>query len=303
MPIKNFLKIFTSKFSMVYAILLYLIVILLIIASVSVFAIIPVYRFLDEKGVLDMLGELLTRFVINGYSTDVVQLASECFANIRNALSYRTDLFFLSVFYIVLVLGVLFRLTVGMLELPLLKKLQGAMSDNASYGFVGLFISTFVDSLLYSIVKILVKFAADIAVYALVFVISSALFNTAAAIMVPFVGCFILVMYYAFKGGLTACWGAGIAVDGKSIFGALKYSVKTFFSDFLRFYGTYVVLLFLLLGINFFLARYTFGASIVISVPISLFLVYVFNMTYYYTKRGYRYYVGGDIAGGEEVKR
>ena len=51
MPIKNFLKIFTSKFSMVYAILLYLIVILLIIASVSVFAIIPVYRFLDEKGV------------------------------------------------------------------------------------------------------------------------------------------------------------------------------------------------------------------------------------------------------------
>lgn len=106
------------------------------------------------------------------------------------------------------------------------------MSDNASYGFVGLFISTFVDSLLYSIVKILVKFAADIAVYALVFVISSALFNTAAAIMVPFVGCFILVMYYAFKGGLTACWGAGIAVDGKSIFGALKYSVKTFFFRF-----------------------------------------------------------------------
>ena len=302
MPIKNTLRIFASKFSLVYSILLYLLIMVVIISSISVFAIIPVYRFLEEKGVTDMLGELITRFVINGYSSDLVQLASQCFDKIKGALSYRMDLFLLSSLYSVLVLGILFRLITGMLELPLLKKLRGAMSDNASYGFFGLFVSTFADSLLYSVIKILIKFLADVAVYALVYFISAALFNTAARMAVPFVACFILVAYYAFKAGLTACWGASVAVDGRSIFGSLKYSVKTFFSDFPKLYGTFVVMLFLLLGINFFIARYTFGAGIVISVPISLFSIYVFDMTYFYTKRGYRYYVGNEIAGGEEIK-
>lgn len=303
MPIKNTLKIFASKFSMVYSILLYLLVMLVIVASVSVFAVIPIYRFLEEEGIAEKLGEILTRFVLNGYSSELIELASGCFAQIKEALSYRTDLFLLSVLYIVLVVGIVGRLIAGVLELPLLKKLQGAMSDNAQYGFVGLFVSTFADSMLYSVVKILIKFVADMAVFALVYAVSVALFNTAARAVVPFAASVILVAYYALKAGLTACWGASIAVDGRSIFGSLKYSVKMFFSDFPRLYGTFTVMLFLLLGVNFFIARYTFGAGIIISLPVSLFLIYVFDMTYFYTKRGYRYYVAGEIAGGEEVKR
>lgn len=303
MPIKNTLKIFATKFSMVYSILLYLVVMLIIVASASVFAIVPVYHFLEEEGIAVKIGEIITQFVINGYSADLVEQTIDCFNLIKDVIVMRADIVIIAILYVFLVLGVLCRLIAGMLELPMLKKLQGAMSDNASYGFVGQFISTFGDSVLYSVVKILVKFAADVAVYVLVLFLSSYLFNTAARIIVPFAACFILVAYYAFKAGLTACWGASVAVDGRSIFGSLKYSAKMFFSDFPRLYGTYVIMLFLLLGANFFIARYTFGAGIVISLPISIFLIYVFNMTYFYEKRGYRYYVGEEIQGGENGGR
>lgn len=303
MPIKNTLKIFTTKFSMVYTILLYLVIMVVIVASASVFAIIPLYRFLEQEGIAGKIGEIVTQFVINGYSYETAQKTIDCISLLKEALTARLDIIVLALLYAFLVLGVLCRFIAGMLELSVLKKLQGAMSDNANYGFFGMFVSTFADSVLYSIIKIFVKFAADIAVFVLVYFLSAYLFNTMAWILVPFVACFILVAYYAFKAGLTACWGASIAVDGRSIFGALKYSVKTFFSDFPRLYGTYVVMLFLLLGINFFIGRYTFGAGIVISLPISIFLVYVFNITYFYEKRGYRYYVGGDIAGGNGTKR
>ena len=85
MPIKNTLKIFASKFSMVYSILLYLLVMLVIVASVSVFAVIPIYRFLEEEGIAEKLGEILTRFVLNGYSSELIELASGCFAQIKGA--------------------------------------------------------------------------------------------------------------------------------------------------------------------------------------------------------------------------
>lgn len=303
MPIKNALKIFATKFSTVYTILLYLVVMVVIIASASVFAIIPLYRFLEEEGVSEKISEIVTQFVINGYNYETMQKTIDCISLLKQSLAARVDIIVLALLYAFLVLGVLCRFIAGMLELSVLKKLQGAMSDNANYGFVGMFVSTFADSVLYSIIKVIVKFAADIAVFAIVYFVSAYLYNTIAWILVPFAACFILVAYYAFKAGLTACWGASIAVDGRSIFGAFKYSVKTFFSDFPRLYGTYVVMLFLLVGINFFIGRYTFGAGIVISLPISIFTVYVFNMTYFYEKRGYRYYVGGDIVGGNGTNR
>lgn len=299
MPIKNSLKIFASKFSMVYSILLYLVITTVVLASVSVFALIPVYRFLEAEGVTAKAGDVITKFVINGYSSALFDQTVECLERIDEVMRTRSDLVVLTVLYFTLFIGVFCRLVYGMLELPMLKKIKGAMSDNADYGFTGLYVSCFGKSFIFSLCKIMIKILADSIVLFGVLLLSEALMFSAARMFIPFIVCIILVAYFTFSHCVTACWGASIATDGRSLSGSLKLSWKMFFSDSGRIYGTFVITTFLLLGINFFIARYTFGAGIIISLPVSIYLVYILDMTYFYTKRGYRYYVSGEIAGEE----
>lgn len=299
MPIKNSLKIFASKFSMVYSILLYLVIATVVLASVSVFALIPVYRFLEAEGVTAKAGDVITKFVINGYSSALFDQTVECLERIDEVMRTRSDLVVMTTLYFTLFIGVFCRLVYGMLELPMLKKIKGAMSDNADYGFIGLYVSCFGKSFIFSLCKIMIKILADAIVLFGVLLLSEALMFSAARMFIPFIDCIILVAYFTFSHCVTACWGASIATDGRSLSGSLKLSWKMFFSDSGRIYGTFVITTFLLLGINFFIARYTFGAGIIISLPVSIYLVYILDMTYFYTKRGYRYYVSGEIAGEE----
>lgn len=299
MPIKNSLKIFASKFSMVYSILLYLVIATVVLASVSVFALIPVYRFLEAEGVTSKAGDVITKFVINGYSSELFEQTVECLEKIDEVMRTRSDLVVLTALYFTLFIGVFCRLVYGMLELPMLKKIKGAMSDNADYGFIGLYVSCFGKSFVFSLCKIMLKILADAIVLFGVLLLSEVLMFSSAKVFIPFIDCIILVAYFTFSHCITACWGASVATDGRSLFGSLKLSWKMFFSDSARVYGTFVITAFLLLGINFFIARYTFGAGIIISLPVSIYLVYIFAMTYFYTKRGYRYYVSGEIAGEE----
>lgn len=282
---------------MVYSVMIYLVVATVVLASVSVFALIPVYRFLEGEGVTASVGEVITKFVINGYSSELFEQTEQCIRRIGEVMRTRDDLVILTVLYVTLFIGVVCRLIYGMIKIPMLKKLRGIMSDNADYGFVGLYISSFSTSFLFSMCNILLKALGDVVVIVIVFYTSKALVFSAARLFVPFIACIVLVAYFTFTHCVTACWGASIATDGRSIFGSLRMSFRFFFSEPGRIYGTYVIVAFLLLGINFFIARYTFGAGIIISLPVSIVFVYVFDMTYYYTKRGYRYYVSNEIVG------
>lgn len=284
---------------MVYSILLYLVIATVVLASVSVFALIPVYRFLEAEGVTAKAGDVITKFVINGYSSELFDQTVECLEKIDEVMRTRSDLVVLTVLYFTLFIGVFCRLVYGMLELPMLKKIKGAMSDNADYGFIGLYVSCFGKSFVFSLCKIMLKILADAIVLFGVLLLSEVLMFSSAKVFITFIDCIILVAYFTFSHCITACWGASVATDGRSLFGSLKLSWKMFFSDSARVYGTFVITAFLLLGINFFIARYTFGAGIIISLPVSIYLVYIFDMTYFYTKRGYRYYVSGEIAGEE----
>ena len=299
MHIKNSLRIFASKFSMVYAILLYLVITTVVLASVSVFVLIPVYRFLESEGVIAVVGDVITRFVINGYSSQLLEQTMDCFNRIGDAMRARSDLVVLTVFYLVLFVGVFCRLIYGMLKLPMLGKLRGAMSDNADYGFVGLYVSYFSKSFVFSLFNILLKALADVIMLVALFFLSKALIFSAVKMLVPFIDCIILVAYFTFSHCVTACWGPSVATDGRSLSGSLKLSCKVFFSEPAKVYGTYAVVSFILLGLNLFIAKYTFGAGIIISLPVSIFYVYLLDMTYFYTKRGYRYYVSGEIVGDE----
>ena len=47
--------------------------------------------------------------------------------------------------------------------------------------------------------------------------------------------------------------------------------------------------------VNYLVIRYTFGAGAIITVPTSLLIINVFNVTYFYELKKYRYYVSGEV--------
>lgn len=226
MPIKNSLKIFASKFSMVYSILLYLVIATVVLASVSVFALIPVYRFLEAEGVTSKAGDVITKFVINGYSSELFEQTVECLEKIDEVMRTRSDLVVLTALYFTLFIGVFCRLVYGMLELPMLKKIKGAMSDNADYGFIGLYVSCFGKSFVFSLCKIMLKILADAIVLFGVLLLSEVLMFSSAKVFIPFIDCIILVAYFTFSHCITACWGASVATDGRSLFGLAETFVE-----------------------------------------------------------------------------
>lgn len=295
MLIKNSMKIFAAKFSAVYVIMLYMVIAVVILASISLFAIVPVYNFFYENGIVEQVGELLSRFMINGYSSDLVSQMLQCVDSIRQLLLQRYDMLLLLLLFVVFIWGALCRFIIGMIEIPLQKKIKGAMSDNANYGFFGLFISTLGKSALFSFVKILIKFTADLVVYSVVYFIAAKFIYSPLSALTPFIICLMLVVYYAFKYAMTCCWGPAIAVDEMGVFHALAYSAKVFFQNFSKMFGVFIVVWFIVVFANFFLIRYTFGAGIIISVPISMLIFNVLDITFYYNHNSYRYYAGDEI--------
>ena len=221
MPIKNCLKIFSSKTSMIWTIIIYLLIVSIILLCMSLFALVPVFELFDDHGIVDKGSELIISFVINGYTGDLAYMVLELLDMVKSVFLRNPDILTVLVTYVLLVAGVLCRFLVGIVEIPLIKKFQGAMSDNGNYSFGGILISEFPKSMLFSLVKILVKFFVDIGVYAILYLLLLGMFNAGLYVISPFVIIIILVSYYAFKYGLCACWASAIAIDGKGVFPAL----------------------------------------------------------------------------------
>ena len=53
MPIKNCLKIFSSKTSMIWTIIIYLLIVSIILLCMSLFALVPVFELFDDHGIVD----------------------------------------------------------------------------------------------------------------------------------------------------------------------------------------------------------------------------------------------------------
>lgn len=295
MPIKNSLKIFASKIQMLWTILLYYVIAGVIVFCLSLFEMVPVYDFFYDNGFIDHGSELIMSFVINGYSKSLLDESITFINNFVTVLLQNTNIFTIIVLYVVLVLGVLVRFLVGMLELPILKKFQGAMSDNGNYSFGGLFISVFGKSVLFSLAKILIKFAADCLLCVLLYFIAVGMIAANMDLFIPFVLVIVIVTYLAFKYGISAGWGVAIAIDGEGVFSAFIASAKGFFANFSKLFALYVIVWVLLFVANYIVLRYTFGAGLIITLPISLLIINAINATYYYDLKKYRYYVSGEV--------
>ncbi len=295
MAFKNAFKILIEKFGLVWMLLLYVFVLAVILVSVSMAFMIPIYRAFLNAGIMEQFtilfesvtnGESLNRWfeIIRGIGDSVSQLLKENF-------SLRLN----STLWLTLVVVVAYRFLLGLYELPLISVLDGAMSSNARIGFGGQFIAKLGKSSCFTLVKMMYTVLFDAATMGIMYGLFKLLDVAAVSMFAPFIIMLAFILLTALRYTLIAMWSPRIVTDNGKIFASFGFSVKQAGKNLGSMYAYFLVSWVLIIAFNIFVGLFTIGVGLLISIPTSMLLISVLNMTLYYGKNGKRYYVDGAV--------
>jgi len=293
------LRILINRFRLVWVLALFMLVLIVIVGLLSLSFIDPIVNMLRKHGTFDQAAEIVSMFW-EGKSVAAV------FEEFRLLLDKTSELFQASgglvvrtniMFFVVLAI---YKFLLGFYELPMYRVLDGAMSSNAKLGFFNRFVSCLGLSSRFVLVKIIYTTVYD-ALFLLVLYLLFGLFFSPIAILAPVILGVYVIVFQALRYTLTAFWGPDVGVEGKPIFKSFVYSVKKAGKSFSSVFSSFVVMWIIFIALNLFIGIFTFGAGLIVTVPMCMLFVCILNMTMYYSKTGRRHYVDGEIVTPKSV--
>lgn len=291
MAFKNALKIMINRFGLVWMLLLYISVLAVVLVSLSMAFMVPIYRALLGGGIMEKIADLMTG-ILSGESIN------EWFLRVREIMNAVSDLFaenavlrLSSALWLVLVVVFAYRFLLGLYELPILAVIDGAMSSNATISFGGQLIAKLTLSCRFTLVKMLYTVAFDAIITAIMLLMSGLLDISVVSVFAPFLIVLAYILLISLRYTFMAMWAPRIAEGGEGIFSAFSFSVRGAIKNFGSVFAYFTVAWVLIIAVNAFIGIFTLGAGLLLSVPMSMLFVCVLNMTLYYGKNGKRYYV------------
>lgn len=282
-----------SEFGLMWVLLLYLLITVVLTFSLSLPFVFPVIRLLREAGVGELFQTLFDS-IRSGEGTNVWfdNLYAIVHA-IKNVLINNKKAAFNTGALIGLVLVFAYRFIFGLYEIPLTTVLEGSMSSNARIGFTGRYIAGIGRSCKFVLVKILYTVIFDAVICLIAYGLFELLNVPVFKFFAPFIIMLAVLSLLALRYSLIAMWAPDIVIRGSGIFRAFGYSVKKGIHNLGSVFSSFVVAWTLLIAVNMLVGFFTFGAGLVLTVPLSVLFMNLLNMTVYYGKNGKRYYVDG----------
>lgn len=302
MSFKNAVKLLLSKFRYVWAILAYLTIMFIVLLSLGLTFLLPVFRAFASAGVGDMLNTALITFLNGGTILGLFTAFGEVLVTVKNIFATDSRTFFNSMLFVVLVATVAYRFIMGLYELPLVSVIQGFMSDNARYSYMTKYVSFFGMSVRFSLVKMLVMTIYDSVMYYVMFCIAK-LCGTISVILAPTILSFTLLVFLSFRYTLISAWSPAMVVEGKKIFPSLGFSIRHAFRHFGSLFSLFFIVWLIAVALNVFVGVFTFGVGLLVSVPVTMFFINLVNMTFYYGRTGKNYYIDGTVFNPEVRKK
>jgi len=293
MMFRNSIRLLFSNFSMVWKILLYQIITLLVTFSVATIFAMPLINTLKTEGFLTLLqteySNISMNFNLASILNSVYIVGESFFSIISNNLSTTLLSLILSGFVIIFVGGFLF----GLSRLAMAEVIHGYMSSHANYSFTGAYVRTFKKSVALQFAMLVVNTPINILIIYIIYKSFSLLTITTGIIdfLAPFL--IILIATILFSINLTIFSGVipAVTIHNCSVFKGYKLGYLAVKRRFFKTLSTSIVLILAILSFNLFFFALTSGASFVITLPSSIFLLAIFPMVMYYGSMGMRYYV------------
>lgn len=292
MMYKNTFKLIFSNFSLVWKILAYLIISFLCVVGLIYACSLPMVNILQEKGVLpgiaDLFNEFGTDFNVYKLLVAVVNtIESFCMIiveNISNLWIYVTLLMVIIVFVRPLICG--------FYKFATCNELYYYMSSNIKMGFTTSLFSTFKTNLKFQLCSILVNFPIDLGLIAFFYFVAKWLISSSGLLLIaPILLIALWCLLLALKVTLFAGWMPAIVAFDCRIWEGFKRGVKVVLRRFARTFSASILILMTLFVVNVVCSFSTFGAALVVTFPLSLVALLIFDMVVFYSSQGMRFYV------------
>lgn len=295
MMYKNTMKLIFTNFNLVWKILAYLILSWLCVIGLLYACSLPIINVLNEQGVLASIADMFNNFGTNlnvyelivGVVETIDAFVDVIISNISNLWVYVMLLLVIIVFVRPFICG-LYKFATS-------HELYNYMSSNIKIGFTTSLFSCFGKNVKYLLCSVLVQFPIDLGLIVLFYFVARWLIASSGLLVIaPILLIALWCLLVAVKITLFAGWIPAIVTFDCGIWQGLKRGVEAVFRRFTRILSTSISVLMTALIVNVAGAVCTFGVALVITLPLTLLALLIFDMVSFYYSHGMRFYVDSE---------
>lgn len=293
MIFRNTFRLLLTNFSNVWKVLLYYIICIALTFVVCWSIAQPIITELSKAHVFSDLGDLLNSFFSTPQTTpySLNQIIDNAWGVLVSNIQFKFNYVFLIVWLLFV-----FPFTLHLAQLALGEVLYGFMTSQVKYGFTGRFIKNIGKSCLYSLVSFVVNFVFNSLIIAL-FVGMVKLLTLGSFIyaLLDILLLAVLICLMSLKRTMFACFMPAIAVLDCNPFKALAINFRGVFKNFFRIFSNAITIILTAIVVNLIFCVYSFGVSLIITLPLTALVFVIFQMVSYFSSFGMRFYVYPDM--------
>lgn len=295
MSFKHSLSILTSRFSITYKLLVFLIVITFLFSVLTVCAVYPTLSDLRNN-----MNELDLGNAVKGYVREALQGNPEKQAEAYEMLSAKFDQateivrnnslqINLSIVWLVL-LYLLYVVFFSWGQYCVSDVINHHMSSNSKFGFSSNLIVNFKKAMRYSLLYTAITIGFMIVVALLYWLSFATLFKVAPLIgLASAVAIFVVAM--AVRRALLFGWIPAMVADGLDVVDGLKKAMSLLKQRFSYAFGLYLIYYVSWIGLTIAISLFTFFVGTLFAISVSLALAQACDLVIYYRTVGKRYYI------------
>ena len=293
MIFRNTFRLLFSNFSNVWKLLLYYFICFSITALVCSGFIMPIINELARDGILTKLWDIISNFFVIGPEASLVAL-HEVIVQTIAILSDNLTLKFFSIFTIIW-LFLVFPITLDMAKIALGEVIYGYMTSQVKYSFTGRYVKNIGKGISYSALKYAVQLVFRALNIGVIVCFFQFLIKGGGYVFLAMLVFALLLLLVALKRTLFSCWMPAICVLSEDAFSSLATNFKTSFRNFFVIFSNMLVLEIVAIVFNLIFGVFTATVSLIITLPITVFVFAIAEMTSFFSSRGMRFYVYPDM--------
>ena len=291
MMYKNSLKLIFSNFSLVWKLLIYFLIGASICGVISYFLSGLVSNNLGITETISQIPEMIKRipetFDLRTFFINLREVLINCLTIIINN--------FQNIWYWAILYVVLFMLVPSVIFdfylMSTCNVLHFYMGSCVNFAFTASIFMNFKKNFRYQLASVITLFPLKILTYAIVvnsFVLLK--FSGILGFFAPFIIVSIFVLLTAFRISIFSGWVPYIVIKNTGVMSGLCNGIRYIRKRLAKIFASSIGLVLTIIVISI-LGMFTYGVSLIITIPASFLFIATFNMVAYYTSSGLRFYV------------
>lgn len=288
---KSTFKLLLNNFSMVWKILLYKLIVFICVLGLTTVVSLPIINQLINQDFFGYVQTNMSNIFLNFNLNNLVDIGVGI---VQNFWQIVTDANLIPLCIILGILAIVgYYFISGLYRLAVVDDMHEYMSSNLKLGFMNCYISNFGKSIKLQLIKLPTEFLLDVIFIASAVLIYYGLSKIALAIA-PVVTMIYLLIIFTLKITLIAGIETSLIANNVGFIKAIKNNFKAIKRKFVSIFSNTLMLLTIILFLNMFALFFTFGATLIVTLPISSLLLIIFKNVVYYECTGMRYYNDND---------